>query len=83
MKTFLKLALFCGLLAIAIPASAQLHIGVGINIAPPAPRTERMTVRPSRDAVWIAGYHRWPRAVIATFGFQDNGGVHRGLILFG
>ena len=59
MKTFLKLALFCGLLAIAIPASAQLHIGVGINIAPPAPRTERMTVRPSRDAVWIAGYHRW------------------------
>ena len=24
-----------------------------------------------------------PRAVIATFGFQDNGGVHRGLILFG
>jgi WXXGXW repeat (2 copies) len=59
MKTFLKLALFGGLLAIAIPASAQLHIGVGINIGPPAPRAERMSARPSRDAVWIAGYHRW------------------------
>ena len=59
MKTFLKLALFCGLFAVAIPASAQLHIGVGINIGPPPPRKERMIVRPSRDAVWIAGYYKW------------------------
>lgn len=59
MKTFFKLALFCGMLAVAIPASAQLHIGVGINIGPPPSQKERMIVRPSRDAVWIAGYYRW------------------------
>jgi hypothetical protein len=59
MKRFLKLALLCVLLAVAIPAFGQLHIGVGINIGPPPPKRERMIARPGRDAVWLAGYYKW------------------------
>ncbi len=59
MKTFLKAALLGGLLALAVPAFAQIHIGLGINIGPPHPPRERIVVRPYQDAVWIAGYYQW------------------------
>jgi hypothetical protein len=60
MKTFLKLALFCGLFAVAIPASAQLHIGLGINIGPPPPQREVVVVQPPhRGMIWVAGYYKW------------------------
>ena len=60
MKTFLKFAVCAGLLAIAIPAFAQLHIGVGINIGPPPPQREVVVVKPPHPGVvWIAGYYKW------------------------
>ena len=59
MKTFLKIVLFGGLLALATPAFAQIHIGLGISIGPPHPPRERIVVRPYRDAIWIAGYYQW------------------------
>lgn len=39
------------------PAQARTFVDVGINIAPPAPRYERVVVRPGY--VWNPGYYRW------------------------
>ena len=60
MKTFLAFALLTIFLALATPASAQIHIGVGINVGPPPPQREEVVVRPPRPGVvWIAGYYKW------------------------
>jgi hypothetical protein len=59
MKKFLKAAVLAGALSIAIPAFAQLHVGVGINIGPPAPPAETVIVRPAGEVVWVPGYYRW------------------------
>ena len=59
MKTILKAALLAGMLAIGAPASAQLHVGLHINVGPPPPPREEVVVRPHGDVVWIAGYYRW------------------------
>lgn len=59
MKTFLKTLILAGIFAISTPASAQLHIGLHINMGPPPPPRERVVVRPRGDVVWIAGYYRW------------------------
>jgi hypothetical protein len=62
----LKLALLAGLglsFAAALyapPAAARTHVslGIGINLAPPPPRLER--VPPMRSGyVWAPGYWRW------------------------
>jgi len=58
-KTFLFLTLAGGILAVATPAKAQLHIGIGINFGPPQPIVEVIPARPYPDAVWIAGYYSW------------------------
>ncbi len=39
------------------PAQARTFVDVGINIAPPAPRYERVVVRPGY--VWSPGYYNW------------------------
>ncbi|HET7331498.1 hypothetical protein [Dyella sp.] len=63
-----KLALVAGIgLALAgvshtPPATAQVSVGVGIHVAPPAPRYERMPPA-RRGFIWSQGYWRWePRA---------------------
>jgi hypothetical protein len=40
------------------PASAQVVVGVGINVAPPPPRFERVPP-PRRGWVWAPGYWQW------------------------
>ena len=60
----LKLALLAGLgltsagALYAPPAAAQVSIGVGVGIAPPAPRFERVPP-PRVGYVWAPGYWRW------------------------
>ena len=52
------LALCLGSAAVAsAPASARTWVGVSIGIPPPAPRFERVVVRPGY--VWSPGYWRW------------------------
>ncbi|MGN6320509.1 MAG: YXWGXW repeat-containing protein [Dyella sp.] len=59
-----KLALVAGIgLALAgvsytPPATAQVSVGVGIRVAPPAPRYERMPPA-RRGFIWSQGYWRW------------------------
>jgi hypothetical protein len=59
MKTVIGIMLIAGALIVTVPAKAQLHVGLGINIGPPAPRTETVKIAPSPDHVWVAGYYRW------------------------
>jgi hypothetical protein len=59
-----KLALVAGIgLALASisytpPAAAQVAVDVGVRMAPPPPRFERMPP-PRRGWVWTPGYWRW------------------------
>ena len=57
MRTSLKLFLFLGLMAVATPSFAQVHLG--INFGPPARRTEVRGRAPSRTSVWIGGYYTY------------------------
>jgi hypothetical protein len=50
------------LLLFTIPAQAQIHIGLGIRIGPPAPVHEVIVERPFSGAVWIPGFYRWHAA---------------------
>lgn len=60
MKNYLRIAIIVGVLAIAAPVYAQLHVGLGITIGPPPPPKEEVIVRkPFRGAVWVPGYYRW------------------------
>ena len=46
--------------ALMTPTLAQLHIGVGISIGPPAPvHEEIVVVKPYPNAIWIPGYYQW------------------------
>lgn len=61
MKTrmLLPLALvvaLAGTVVLPTPAQAQ-RVGVTIRVAPPAPRIERVVVRPGYT--WVGGYWRW------------------------
>ena len=59
-RTFALIGLLClGPVATtyAPPAEARTFIDVGINVAPPAPRFERVVVRPGY--VWTPGYWQW------------------------
>ena len=60
MKKLISIAILAGGLAAAIPASAQIHVGLGINIGPPPPQKEVMVVHPPhRGWVWVPGYYKW------------------------
>jgi hypothetical protein len=59
MKTFLRILLIAGSLMITVPAMAQLHVGLGITLGPPALRTETIVAAPSPAHVWVTGYYRW------------------------
>lgn len=39
------------------PAEARTYVDLDINVPPPAPRYERVVVRPGY--VWAPGYYRW------------------------
>jgi len=39
------------------PVQARTFVDVDVNLAPPAPRYERVVVRPGY--VWTPGYYRW------------------------
>ncbi|WP_449428075.1 YXWGXW repeat-containing protein [Rhodanobacter umsongensis] len=60
----LKLALLAGLGLTSAgalytpPAVAQVSVGVGIGIAPPTPRYERVPP-PRAGYIWAPGYWRW------------------------
>jgi WXXGXW repeat (2 copies) len=52
-----KIAMAALLAFMMLPAASFAQ--VVIRIAPPAPIVEHPGPPPSRDFVWIAGYHRW------------------------
>jgi hypothetical protein len=53
------LALACGGTVYTLPAAAaQVRVDVGIGVAPPAPRFERVPP-PRAGYVWAPGYWRW------------------------
>jgi opacity protein-like surface antigen len=52
-KTLLGLV-FAGLLAVSAPAA-----DVVIRVAPPRVLVEKRPPQPSRNHVWVSGYHRW------------------------
>ena len=49
---------FSSLLVLAAAVSAA-HAQVVVKIAPPRAVVERRGVAPSRQHVWVSGYHRW------------------------
>lgn len=53
-KLFLT-ALFAVGLGIGVAQAAEVVVRIG----PPRAIVERRPVRPSREHVWIGGYHRW------------------------
>jgi hypothetical protein len=63
-RTLALVGLLCvgtaGGLAYTPPVVAGAYVDVGIDIAPPAPRYERVVVRPGY--VWTPGYWRWDNA---------------------
>lgn len=48
-----------GLVFVGALALAPLMAEVYVNVAPPRVIVERRGPRPSRDHVWISGYHNW------------------------
>ena len=64
-RAFALAGLLClgtvGGMAYVPPVEARTYVDVGIDIAPPAPREERIVVR--RGYVWTPGYYRWNEGV--------------------
>jgi hypothetical protein len=60
MKPVMKFIILFMIRTMMTPALAQLHIGVGISIGPPAPVHEEIViVKPHPNAVWIPGFYQW------------------------
>ncbi len=57
MKHLMKVIGLCGMLAISVPAFAQ--VSFDIEVGPPPPRHEVIVAAPFPEAVWVPGYHRW------------------------
>ncbi|HET6401936.1 MAG TPA: pentapeptide repeat-containing protein [Candidatus Kapabacteria bacterium] len=55
MRILFKSFMFSGLLALAVPAFAQIHLS--INFGPPAPRYEVRPRAPFSGAIWIGGFY--------------------------
>lgn len=53
------LCLGTGAVTYAPPVEARTYVDVDVNLAPPAPRYERVIVRPGY--AWTPGYWRWDR----------------------
>jgi hypothetical protein len=51
--------LLSGLFACAVAIGTAQAAEVVVRIAPPRAIVEHRGVAPSRDHVWIGGYHRW------------------------
>lgn len=60
MHNVLKSIVFSGLVALAVPAFAQIHLS--INIGPPPPRREVIVEAPRVGVVWIPGYYVYDRS---------------------
>ncbi|MDP4200424.1 MAG: hypothetical protein Q8922_07145 [Bacteroidota bacterium] len=54
MRNLIKVLSLCGLLALATPAFAQIHVDVHFG-APPPPRYEVVVPAPTPSAVWVPG----------------------------
>ena len=61
MQNLLKSIVFSGLVALAVPAFAQIHLS--INIGPPPPRREVRIEAPRAGVVWVPGYYVYDRSV--------------------
>jgi len=59
MAGFLGLATLGGVVTMAPPAEAGVHVGIYVPVAPPPPRREYRPVAPGPRAVWVPGYWRW------------------------
>jgi hypothetical protein len=59
-KLALAVALGVAGFGAAYTSPASAGVAVGVTIAPPAPRVERVGVRPGH--VWMPGYWRWRNA---------------------
>lgn len=55
MRILLKALLISGLMAVAAPAFAQIHLN--ITFGPPPPRREIIIQAPYPGAIWIPGYY--------------------------
>lgn len=53
----LGLTALAGVQAFPADARSRVDIDVGVNVAPPPPRYERVYVRPGY--AWVPGYWRW------------------------
>ena len=51
--------LLMSVLGLGIGIGASQAAEVVVRVAPPRAIVEERGIRPSRDHVWIAGYHRW------------------------
>jgi hypothetical protein len=47
------------LLSLAVGAGSAYAADVVVRIAPPRAVVEHRDARPSRDHVWVPGFHRW------------------------
>jgi hypothetical protein len=45
--------------ALALGLGAAQAAEVVVKVAPPKARVEHRGTRPSRDHVWVGGYHKW------------------------
>jgi hypothetical protein len=45
--------------ALALGLGAAQAAEVVVKVAPPKARVEHRGARPSRDHVWVGGYHKW------------------------
>ena len=61
MKNLIKVISFCGILAMAVPAFAQ--ISFNIRIGPPPPRREVIITAPFAGAIWVPGYYVFDYAI--------------------
>jgi hypothetical protein len=61
MHNLLKSIVFSGLVALAVPAFAQIHLN--INIGPPQPQREIVVEAPRAGVVWVPGYYVYDRSV--------------------
>ena len=59
MKNLLKMLLLAAMMSVAVPALAQLHVGLNIQVGPPPPPREEVLPRPHGNVIWIDGYYRW------------------------
>jgi WXXGXW repeat (2 copies) len=58
-RNIVRKLLLSALFAVAVGTSVTQAAEVVVQVAPPRVIVEHRGVRPSREHVWIGGYHRW------------------------